>query len=30
MPISWHLSKWWDCYVPKDEKEEMENFFLTT
>ena len=27
IPIAWHPSRWWDWFVPKDEKKETENFF---
>ena len=27
MPIAWHPSRWWDWYVPKDEKKETEKLW---
>ena len=27
IPIASHPSRWWDWFVPKDEKKETENFF---
>ena len=28
LPIAWHLSKWWDWYVPEDEekKKRQKNY----
>ena len=26
-PIAWHSSRWWDWYVPEDEKKEAEKLW---
>ena len=30
MSIAWHLSRWWDWFIPEDEKKRRKIFFLTT
>ena len=27
MPIAWHPSRWWDWYVPENEKQETEKLW---
>ena len=29
LPITWHPSRWWEWFVPEDEKRETEKLFLT-
>ena len=28
MPIAWHPSRWWDWFIPEDEKKETEKKFF--
>ena len=27
MSVAWHPNKWWDWYLPEDEKQEIEPIF---
>ena len=27
MPIAWHPKRWWNFYMPEDEKKEIESIF---
>ena len=27
MPIVWHPKRWWNFYMPEDEKKEIEPIF---
>ena len=26
MPVAWHLTIWWDCCIPEDEKTKLKRF----
>ena len=28
MVAAWHPTRWWGCYMPEDEKKEMEPIFI--
>ena len=27
MPVAWHPKRWWNFYMPEDEKKEIEPIF---
>ena len=28
MHVSWHLTRWWDCCMPEDEKKGIESILI--
>ena len=30
IPTAWHPSRWWDWYVPEEEKRDTEKIFFLT